>query len=308
VLVFQRWVADNHEIMLGYLDDIGDLTGGVFQISTDDNGESRYPAAALGDFGVDGRVGIVWSDTHNSFGGHDVHAAVFDIETEALMTPNFKLIDSSGNERWPEITRVSDGFVAGIHVEGTDIVRTAKFDPDGAPVGVINTVTPLDAAVRPFALAWNQTDGIGLVWRDRRVESELRFMYRLLDEGGSMTDAEEAGLVFGDAPDDLGAASWAASGVSLAWDTTVSEYMVAFDAVPGQNAGPIAEAEIYATRIANDGSTFDAPYRLSDDAQSSAKPRIAVADVALVVWFDNRDEYTVDTEFGGIYSSWLDCP
>ena len=312
-LVFQRWVSSNHEVMLDYLDSGGALTSTSLQISDGDSADSRYPEAAIGVFGPDRRLAIVWQDKRNdALYKHDAYVSVVNLVSTAVLGDNQRLTDDPRDEMWTSVTATDSGFLVSItayeEIAG-DVpgqVLTRSVTSDGTLVGSSHSeVTPDGYAIPPAAIAWDDVSGsAGVAWRDRRVNGEFRIMFRLFDSLGAPVGSLEDGLVVGPSHN----AGWNQNGLSMYFHSSpAEEFVLAWDGVPGDYSGDVEVADLMVSRIAADGQSLDSAYILCGDPARSLWPRIVESgDVALVLWQDNRDDNTLPAD-GEIYAATLDC-
>lgn len=311
-LVYQRWMS-NHEVMLDYLDSGGALTSTSLQISDGDSADSRYPEAAMGVFGSDRRLAIVWQDKRNdALYKHDAYVSVVNLDTTAVISSNQRLTDDPRDEMWASVVATDDGFLVSItafeEIAGdvSGQVLTRKVTSDGTLVGPSHSeVTPDGDAIPPAVVAWDDVSGnAALAWRDRRIDGEFRVMFRLLDSSGVHYGSLEDGLVVGPSHN----AGWSQNGLSMFFhNAPVDEFVLAWDGVPGDYSGDVEVADLMVSRVAADGESVDSAYILCGDPGRSVWPRIAqFGSVALVLWQDNRDDNILPVD-GEIYAATLDC-
>ncbi len=313
-LVFQRWISSNHEVMLDYLDSGGVLSPtAALQISDGNSADSRYPNAAMGVFGSDRRLAIVWQDKRNvALYKHDAYVSVIDPDTTTEIGSNQRLTDDPRDEMWSSVVATDNGFLASItayeEIAG-DVpgqVLTRALTSEGTLEGSSHTeVTPAGYAIPPAVVAWDDVSGnAGVAWRDRRVDGEFRIMFRLLDFQGAPVGNLEDGLVVGLSHN----AGWNQNGLSMYFHSSpAQEFVLAWDGVPGNYSGDVEVADLMVSRIAADGESVDSAYILCGDPGRSIWPRIVESgSVALVLWQDNRDDNTLPAD-GEIYAATLDC-
>jgi hypothetical protein len=304
-MAFQRFAGTTHEVFLALLDDDGDPAA-EFPVSDVAASNSRYPHAALGRFGEDVRLAVIWADARS--GNHDIYARVFDPVGQTFTSADTLMGGSTGDDYWPRVVTVEGGFLAAWHnVAGTKQVHTRLLGADGAVLGDPVPVSPPEAARLPVGLASDGAERVAVAWRDLRAGGSLVF-FRPLTAAGAPSGSLEDGLFVGDALDDGAVVAAYKSRLALAWNAPRSAWALAIDSVPGQPGGDPQAAEILATFVDEGGERFDAPFRLDGDPGRSVGPTLAVDAVALVLWHDNRDESATDPDWGEIHAAVLECP
>ena len=300
---------------LGFLDVNGDLIGGFTQVSDSTAAYSRYPDAAFAPWlDTAGRIAIVWSDERNTATSHDVYSAVWDLATDAVVDSsgvNHPVTNISDDEFWPVVTATPTGFLTAVIATLTEQVVTVELDAAGLALAAPFYVTPEGTASRPVDVAYDGVDGVGLVWRDDRFPTQKRIMFRPLDVDGTFAGELSDGTAVGDGlryvtPSEF--PSYYLGEAVLEFDAVAGAYVLAWDAQPGVSGGEPSLAEIFVTRVAPDGGSYDAPYQLSTAVGRSVLPALAVGDAYLAAWHDNRATPTDLTFTGEIYAAGLSCP
>jgi hypothetical protein len=312
-LVYTGWNGASWEILLRRLDADGSPTASAVQISDATTATSHWEDAALAPgLGTSGRIGIAWSDLRDAGSSNNVYAAVYDLATDAVVdnggTTNTQITNGTGEELWPAIAATGTGFVIAVE-QGSRIV-TRSLDSDGVPAASLNTVTPVASSSYPADIAFDGVGSLGLVWRDTRTNGKAVAMFRVLDGDGTTGEPLENGLAIGNGLAEVGIGSLLDRGqFALEHDPVSAAWVLAWDSVPGSVEGSPNEAEIFVTRIAGDGASFDSPYQLSHGTDGrSVMPSLAIGGSYVTVWHDNRDDLADDTWAGDIYGASLSCP
>jgi len=273
-----------------------------------------YPAAAYNStLGTDGTLGIVWSDKRNCVceGANydhlaEIYAATFNVRGKIAST-NSRLTETVLDEWWPAVAETSTGFVAAMHRAHDGIITTRGFNALGQPQGVLQNATPTPAT-RPVALSWNGVDRLGMAWRDLRIGLEdPRIMFKLLDSSGAPIGSMEDGIIVGNGVRYIEEPGPYPGAIGLSWDESHQIFTIVWDMVPGDPYGHPEEAEVFITRISSDAVSVDSPRQLSNDANGSIMPSVAMQAVALIAWHDNRNEVDGGLFAGDIYTSTLTC-
>ena len=285
----------------------GAVSGNPFQVSEDAGASSRYPTAAVKTVGASRRVAVVFADARG--GDHDAYAAVFDVETLSLLGGNVLLGGSTADDYWPRVAATEAGFVTAWHrTAGDKQVMTRLLGDDGALAGDPIAVSKPEAARLPIAVGSDGAARVAIAFRGV-VEDALSTVYvRALSSAGEPLGDLDDGVVVGDSLDDSSVSWTYKSRYAIAWDAAAAAWLVAFDSEPGVPFGDPAAAEVLVGHVAEDASAFDAPFALSDDANRSVQPTLAVGARALVLWHDNRDEIATDASYAEIYAATLECP
>jgi len=308
VVVFQTWTS-RHEVAAYRLDWDGVAqSASPNQLSSTDGHEAAYPAAALGPLGT---IGVVWSHRDSAGGWEDasVRGVVIDAATAAPETSSFELVGSGNQALWPVVTGTNSGYLAAVMLSSKTVYARA-FDSAGTPHGTLPVqVTVTAAGSRPLSLAADGAGGVGLSWRGVSPSYQTRF--RILEEDGDivgeLTDSLEIGGIL--IIDSEASLDYYLGRHAMAWDGDAGEYVLVWDAVEGQSSGYPNDADIYLSHIAQDGSSFAAPWRVTADENRSVQPRLArgAGSTYAIVWHDNRDHVEAASWIGEIHAGRLDC-
>jgi len=149
---------------------------------------------------------------------------------------------------------------------------------------------------------------VGLIWRDDRGATSRRIMFRPLDVHGAYAGDLWDGVAIGDALNSTSIPAYYIGDASLAFDALDGVYALAWDTQPGVNGGDPNEAEVFVTRVAAGGGSFDAPFQVSTADGRSVMPALAIGGAILAAWHDNRSTPADTTYAGEIYAAALSCP
>lgn len=311
-VVHQGWNSGNntHQIYLIFLGANGSYDDIQYEISTDVNSFSYYPAAALHEPSMG--IGVVWTDDRNETPEgsvqKDIYAAVFDVRERRIVTGNQRVTDTTNHEYWPEIVATANGFVVAMQRKNEQLIATRRLGLNAVPLGALESIVPSESATRPIALALGENDEIGIAWRDvTQGENQPKIAFALLDSDGKRSPKTAEPIILGsgllhkyydaEQVDYVG-------DLDLAWNADRRIFVAIWDTAPlGMPLYP-DNAEIFAACINMDNPVPESPWQLSFDDNRSIMPAFALqGGVGLVVWHDNRKNIIDDKLVGEVYKA-----
>ena len=311
-VVYQGWnsSSNTHEIFLVLLDSAGVYDNNRYPISDVSNSHSYYASAAF--HATSKGVGIAWTDDRNKTADDavqkDIYATVFDVKQRFLVAGNQRITNTENHEFWPEIVATQNGFVVAMQRKGEQVLTTRRLGTNAIPLGGLENIALAGTATRPLALAANDNDEIGIVWRDITLgSSKPRTVFALLDQYGKLSPKIADPVVVGGG---LFSNYYPAEEIdyvgrlNLAWDTVRESFVFAWDGIPDGGSGKPDQAEILLSCISVTGAQADSPWQISFNQDRSIMPSLVVdGGFGVVVWHDNRNSFNSDALDGEVYKS-----
>ena len=269
----------NWDIYSQRYDDDGSPVGSNFRVNDDAGNDKQFKPKVA--YNSSGGFILIWEDKRNVLS--DIYAQRYDASGTPL-GQNFKVNDDEGSAgQYTPAVAVDDlgSFVIAWYDfrDGDRNIYAQRFGYDGSVLGQNFRVNDDSAAAQQYepAVAFDSSGGFIIVWHDYRNGNWDVYAQRYNDNGSAIGQNFKVN-------DDAGSAHQLSTDII---SNALNGYIIVWRDERGGNA------DIYAQRYDNDGSSIGQNFKVNDDAGSAAQYRPSAAfNVSgdfIVVWHDLRD-------------------